>query len=234
MLAIFAVAFAFYRSAKQHAYHEIDNIDPDHSVTNIHAIAADLEKSWQPYVDSRQVKFTVYCDAAIPSQLQLDSKIIYNIMTPLVARAHNQTQSGRVHVHIIQHAPEQMGFDGTLDIIIADTGSGSLESLFIETETDTHIFDLETVEKYVSRLNGTLIHKVNPGKGAEFIARLPFTAQESENQILTLTELLGDAPIAGALNIAAIDSSHVDFEPSESLDTADDYQDFIEPVRAAG
>lgn len=190
LLVIISLAVTLYQSAKRQSYNDRDAVDPNagsqssrHGVTNIHAMIANLEKFWHTQIGSKNVKFTVYCDPEISPRLQLDSLTMYNAVSPLIARAHHQTQSGRIHIHITQSAAQQPGFEGTLEIIVADTGSGALENLNVGTETKFHIFDLKKVQQYVSSLNGDLVYNANPGKGAEFIIHVPFTIKDIDPRI---------------------------------------------------
>jgi len=193
ILAITSLAFTLYRSAKRQSNIKMDAVDPNagsqsssHGVTNIHAIIADLKKFWRTQTHNKDIKLTVHCDPDISPRLKLDSLMVYNALAPLVARAHHRTQSGRIHIHITQSnvnpLSDQDGVDGNLEIIVADTGNGSLKKLSVGRETKFHIFNLNKVQQYVSSLNGQIICNTRKGTGTEIIINIPFTVKAFANE----------------------------------------------------
>ena len=153
------------------------NKQPKVKTTNIHIILADLERFWRTQIDQKDLTFTTFCDPNISSFLILDPRSVYDIVSALIARAHHQTQSGRIHVHITYEVKNSKR--PILKIIVADTGNGDLSPLAAGPKQHFDIFDLSKVETIIAGLDGQIDYTARDGVGAEFIVQLPAEVMEN-------------------------------------------------------
>lgn len=167
-------------------------------ITQIGAIVADLETFWKTQIGDKDLKFTSFCDPEIPQYLILDSLTVYNILAPLVARAHHRTEAGRIHIHITQKQSKSGA--PRLEMIVADTGNGDISDLNAGTDKDFYIFGYEKIRRYASSLKGRITSNVNKGRGAEFIVTLPFEVLEIDPE---------EAALLGPAERPAFDPNHM-------------------------
>lgn len=195
-------------------------------------LAADVENSFKPIVESKGLALKIDKVAPLPEFIETDVQKVQQVIKNLISNAIKFTEKGSITLRLRQEKDKNkitnLGLKGEqlLAISVADTGIGIPED---KQEVIFEAFkqaDGTTSRKYggtglglsISRsfsqlLGGAMELKSEPGKGSEFILYLPlkFEAQGLTNeekaaaQTMLKTEPKHEKTSAGAMAVSSAD-----------------------------
>jgi signal transduction histidine kinase/CheY-like chemotaxis protein len=155
-------------------------------------LLTEIEELYKPAVTSKNLKFTVHYDKAVPSHIMTSRVGIYRVLLNLVGNAVKFTRKGFIAIRVTAETLEEQTQSPKLKIEVEDSGIG------IPSDKQKVIFDrfsrlipsykgtyegsgigLYIVNKFVKVMNGRVNVNSIEGKGSCFTVSLPYTIPDS-------------------------------------------------------
>jgi len=102
--------------------HTVSSKDIRPCEANIHNVISDIDALWRPNITRKNIKFTVYVDPELSSNLWFDPDIFRQSLNDLMAQAYNKTEQGRIHLHVV--CEDIIDHHHRINVTLADTGCG--------------------------------------------------------------------------------------------------------------
>lgn len=153
------------------------NFSLDPKCLSVVSLISEIEKTFLPLCNSKQLSFNIVCDVAVSTTLMIDELRIKQAISNIVSNALKFTKSGGVTITISKKGE-------AFNIAVSDTGIGipkdKLEVIFsgyeqVNQEDQQFGFGLglAITKTIVELMNGTLRVKSELGVGSTFVISLP-------------------------------------------------------------